>query len=185
MNFLRFLHLPLVVALSIPAQARLLESTQECDARYGTGQDLPLALGEGFKSQENSTWTARMYSASGLAIQIIFENQTAVLIRYANEAPLKVANSTNRPISLTAEEVTHLRTVNLKEGITWRSYKDRTFETLAPSMTFWVSSDEKSYAGYDRDNRQLFVCNDRFWNIVAEKLKKQAETSPAIRFKGL
>ena len=185
MSSLRFLSLPIVAALTISAQARLLETTQECDTRYGAGQDLPLTLGEEFKSAENKKWTARMYSAGGLAIQIIFEDNIAVLLRYSNEAALKVANSTTRPVSLTADEVTHLRSVNLKEEITWNPYKDRTLETLAPSMTLWISSDKKSYAGYDRDNRQLFVCNDRFWDIVAGKLRKQAETSAATRFKGL
>jgi hypothetical protein len=181
----RFVTLLVLAALSFPAQARLLETTQECDARYGAGQDLQLELGDGFKNEDGKKWTARIYSARGLAIQIVFEDNVAALVRYSNEPPLKVANSITRPVNLTADEVTHLRGVNLKEGISWQSHKDRTLEILAPSMTLWISSDKLRYAAYDRDNRQLFICSDRFWEIVAGNLRKQAEASAAVRLEGL
>lgn len=174
-----------LAALTCAAQARLLETTKECDARYGEGRELQLELGDGFKNEEGVKWSARLYSARGLAIQIVFENDVAALVRYSNEPPLKVANSITRPVNLTAEEVTHLRGMNLKEGISWKSHKDRTLEALSPSMTFWISSDKQSYASYDRDNRQLYVCSARFWDIAAGNLRKQAEASPAIRFEGL
>lgn len=174
-----------LAALTFTAQARLLETTQQCDTRYGTGQDLQLELGDGFKNEEGKKWTAKIYSARGLAIQIVFEDNAAVLVRYSNEPPLKVANSITRPVNLTAEEVTHLRGVNLTEGISWKSHKDRTLESLAPSMTLWISSDKLRHAAYDRDNRQLFICSARFWDIVAGNIRKQAESSPAIRFEGL
>jgi hypothetical protein len=174
-----------LAALTFTAQARLLETTQECDARYGVGKDLQLELGDGFKIEEGSKWTARIHSARGLAVQIVFENNAAVLVRYSNEPPLKVANSITRPFSLTANEITQLRGVNLKDGISWESHKDPTLESLAPSMTLWISSDKLRYAAYDRDNRQLFICSAGFWEIVAGNLRKQAESSPAIRFEGL
>jgi len=174
-----------LASLTFTAQARLLETSGECDGRYGAGQDLRLELGDGFKNEEVKNWTARIHSARGLAIQIVFENNAAVLVRYSNEPPVKVANSITRPINLTADEVTHLRGVNLGEGISWKSHKDPTLESLAPSMTLWISSDQLRYAAYDRDNRQLFICSARFWDIVAGNLRKQAESSPAIRFEGL
>ena len=181
----RFATLLGVFALTFAAQARLLETTRECDARYGAGKDLQLEPGDGFKNEEAKTWTARIYSARGLAVQIVFENDAAVLVRYSNEPPLKVANSITRPVNLTADEITHLRGVNLKEGISWKSHKDRTLESLSPSTTLWISSDKTSYAAYDRENRQLFVCAAPFWEIVAGNLRKQAESSPAVRFEGL
>lgn len=181
----RFLTLLTLAVLTGAAQARLLETTQECDARYGVGQDLPLELGAEFKSEEGKKWTAKIYSSRGLAIQIVFEDNVAALVRYSNEPPVKVANSTTRPINLTANEVTHLRGVNLKEGTSWGPHKDRTLEALAPNMTLWIASDQLSYAGYDRDNRQLFICTAGFWDIAAGSLRKQAEASPAIRFEGL
>ena len=52
-------------------------------------------------------------------------------------------------------------------------------------MTLWIASDKLSHAAYDRDTRQLFVCTAGFWDIVAGSLRKQAESSPAIRFEGL
>ena len=174
-----------LAAMTFTAQARLLETTEQCDARYGAGKELQLELGEGFKNEEGKNWTARIYSARGLAIQIVFENNVAALVRYSNEPPVKVANSITRPVNLTADEVTHLRGVNLTEGISWKSHKDGTLESLAPSMTLWISSDKLRYAAYDRDNRQLFICSDRFWDIAAGNLRKQAESSPAIRFEGL
>lgn len=174
-----------LAALTFNAQARLFETIEECNARYGAGKDLQLELGDGFKNEEGKNWTAKIYSARGLAIQIIFENNAAVLLRYSNEPPLKVANSISRQVNLTVEENTHLRNVNLKEGITWTSHKDDSLEFLTQSMTFWISSDKQRYAAYDRENRQLFVCSDRFWNIVADNLRKQTESSPAIRFEGL
>jgi hypothetical protein len=181
----RFVILPVLAALSLTARARLLESTQECDARYGTGRELRLELGEGFKNDGGGKWTARIHSARGLAIQIIFENDVAVLVRYSNEPQLKVADSTTRPVNLTAGEVTHLRGVNLGEGVSWQPHKDSTLESLAPNMTLWIASDKQSHAAYDRDNRQLFICTAGFWDIVAGNLRKQAESSPAIRFDGL
>lgn len=181
----RFTTLLALAALTFTAQARLLETTQECDARYGSSQELQLALGDGFKTEEGKNWTAKIYSARGLAIQIVFEDNAAVLVRYSNEPPLKVANSITRPVNLTADEVTYLRGVNLKEGTSWEPHKDRTLESLSPSMTFWISSDKLRYAAYDRENRQLFICSARFWDIVAGNLRKQAESSPAIRFEGL
>ncbi len=181
----RFVTLLALAAFSFTAQARLLETTQECDARYGAGQDLQLELGDGFKNEDGKKWTARIYSARGLAIQIVFEDNVAALFRYSNEPPLKVSNSITRPVNLTADEVTHLRGVNLKEGISWGAHKDRTLEILAPSMTLWISSDKLRYAAYDRDNRQLFICSDRFWEIVAGNLRKQAEASAATRLEGL
>jgi hypothetical protein len=174
-----------LAAMSFTAQARLFETTGECDARYGAGKDLQLELGDGFKNEDGKSWTARTYSARGLAIQIVFENNAAALVRYSNEPPLKVANSITRPVNLTADEVTHLRGVNLTEGISWKSHKDGTLESLSPSMTLWISSDKLRYAAYDRDNRQLFICSARFWDIAAGNLRKQAESSPAIRFEGL
>jgi len=181
----RFATLLALAALTFTAQARLFETTEQCDARYGTGKDLQLELGDGFKNEEGKNWTARIYSARGLAIQIVFENNAAVLLRYSNEPPLKVANSISRPVNLTVDEITHLRGVNLTEGISWKSHKDGTLESLAPSVTLWISSDKLRYAAYDRDNRQLFVCSDRFWDTVAGNLRKQTESSPAIRFDGL
>lgn len=174
-----------LAALTLIAQARLLETSQKCDARYGAGQDVQLELGAGFKIEEGKKWSARIHSAHGLAVQIIFEDNAAVLVRYSNEPLLKTADSTTRPVNLTAAEITHLRRVNLKEGITWESHRDRTLESLTPSMTFWISSDKLSYAAYDRESRQLFVCSAGFWDIVAGNLRKQAESSPAIRFEGL
>lgn len=185
MPFPRFATLLALAALTHAAQARLLETVQECDARYGIGRDVPLELGADFKVEEGKKWTARIHSARGLVIQIVFEGNAAVLVRYSNEPPLKVADSTTRPVNLTAAEITHLRSVNLKEAITWESHKDRTLESLVPSMTFWISSDKLSYAAYDRESRQLFVCSARFWELVAGNLRKQAESSPVIRFEGL
>lgn len=181
----RFATLLALAALTFTAQARLSETTDECNARYGTGKDLQLELGDWFKNEEGKNWTARIYSARGLSIQIVFENNAAVLLRYSNEPPLKVANSINRPVILTVDEIAHLRRLNLKEGISWKSHKDETLESLTQSMTLWISSDKLSYAAYDRENRQLFVCSDRFWDIVAGNLRKQKESSPAIRFEGL
>ncbi len=181
----RFTTLLAAAALTFTAQARLLETTQECDARYGLGQELKLELGDGFKNGDGRNWTAKIYSARGLAIQIVFEDNAAVLVRYSNEPPLKVANSITRPASLTVDEVTHLRGVNLKEGISWESHKDRTLESFAPSVTLWISSDKLRYAAYDRENRQLSICSARFWEIVAGNLRKHAESSPALRFEGL
>lgn len=175
----------MLVAIPLPAQARLMETTEECDVRYGPGKNLQLELGDGFNSEEGKNWTAKLYSARGLAIQVIFENNVASLIRYSNEPPVKVANSITRPVNLTAGEVTYLRKVNLAEGSSWKSHKDTTLASLSPNMTFWISSDKLRYAAYDRDNRQLFLCSDRFWEITVGNLRNQAESSPAIRFKGL
>lgn len=181
----KFATLLALAALTFTAHARLFETTEQCDARYGAGKDLQLELGDGFKNEEGKNWTARIHSARGLAIQIVFENNAAVLLRYSNEPPLKVANSITRPFILTVDEITHLRGVNLPEGVSWKSHKDETLESLSQSMTLWISSDKLRYAAYDRDNRQLFVCSDRFWDMVAGNLRKQSESSPAIRFEGL
>jgi hypothetical protein len=181
----RFTALLGVAALTITAQARLLETVQECDTRYGGGQDVSLELSSGFKGEEGKKWTARIYHARGLTVQIVFENDTAVLVRYSNEPPLKVANSNTQPVNLTAGEIAHLRKVNLKEETSWQPHKDRSLEALVPSMTFWISSDKLSYAAYDRESRQLFICSAGFWEIVAGNLRKQAESSPAVRFEGL
>ena len=185
MRTLQFIALLSVAALTHTAQARLLETAEQCDTRYGAGQDVPLELGSGFKVEDGKKWTARIYSTRGLTVQIVFENDTAVLVRYSNEPPLKVANSNTQPVNLTAGEIAHLRKLNLKEEISWQAHKDRSLEALVPSMTFWISSDKLSYAAYDRESRQLFICSAGFWEIVAGNLRKQAESSPAVRFEGL
>ena len=72
-----------VVALglvTLSLHARLGENNEECEARYGKGRELPLELAAGLEVPENSEWTAKSYSARGLSIQVVFDNEVLLSV---------------------------------------------------------------------------------------------------------
>lgn len=171
-------------ALSL--QARLGEDSTECEARYGKGQELPLSLSDDLKIPEGTEWTAKSYSARGLTIQVVYDNDVAVFIRYANESPFKLAKSAPPSLNLTAPEISYLRKINLGEATDWKPYRETFLSSVAPTTTLWKSSDEARYAGYDRQRKILFVCSAAFWNTVVGKIKENSgHEGPSERFEGL
>jgi hypothetical protein len=176
-----------VGALSLSAEARLGESSTECETRYGTGRELALEAGAGLDKEATANWTAKAYSTHGLSIQIVFDDDVAVLIKYANEPALKITGSTPPSVDLTVSEIGHLRGVNLVENTSWSSHKDSAMSNVAPNMKMWRSSDKTRHAGYDRNQKVLFVCTAAFWDVVAGDIKARASGGggAATRFMGL
>jgi hypothetical protein len=178
-----------IVGWSTPIEARIGETEVECEARYGKSREFPVETGGGLTPEATESWVAKVYTTHGLRIEVVFDDSIAVFIRYSNQAVLQIAQTTPPAVGLTASEISHLRNVNLKDGSSWQSYRDATLNSIAPSVTLWKSSDKLLRAGYDRDQKKLFVCSTEFWNIVAgaikERTKGGASDGAATRFEGL
>lgn len=178
-----------LVGSTIPAEARIGETEVECEARYGKSRELPVETGGGLTPKATESWVAKVYSTHGLRIEVVFDDSIAVFIRYSNEAVLQITHATPPAVGLTASEISHLRNVHLKDGSSWQTYRDATLNGIAPSVKLWRSSSKTLHAGYDRDQKKLFVCSTAFWDIVVGAIqgrtKGGASSGAATRFEGL
>ena len=178
-----------IIGSIIPAEARIGETEVECEARYGTSRELPVETGGRLTPEATKSWVAKVYSSRGLRIEIVFDDSIAVFIRYSNEAVFQITHTSPPALGLTAAEIVHLRNVNLKDGSSWRTYSDATLNGIASSMKLWRSSGKALRAGYDRDQKKLFVCSAAFWDLVVGTIKDRTKGGTsggaASRFKGL
>jgi hypothetical protein len=124
-----------------------------------------------------------------LTIEIVFENDRAVFIRYTNQPVLSFGDYDRNVPGLTQREIHYLRQANAGSSATWRRFTEPVLEEYAPSLTVWKTSDGKYFAGYDRDGKWFFVCDSRFWEKVMVPIRESAtashRTSSAARLEGL
>lgn len=182
--------LTLVLAvLTVPTEARIGESEVQCEARYGKSRELPIETGGGLTEDSTKSWIAKIYSSHGLLVEIVFDDGVAVFIKYSNEAVFKLAHTAPPAVGLTPSEINHLRKVNLKDGTSWQTHRDATLTGIAPNVKLWKSSDQALHAGYDRDQKKLFVCSAGFWDLVVGAIKDRTKDASsggaASRFEGL
>lgn len=171
------------------AKARIGETEVECEARYGKSREVPVETGAGLPAEATESWVAKLYSSNGLTIEVVFDDSTAVFVRYSNEAVFQLRQATRPVVGLTASEITHLLKLHPKGGSSWQTYRDTTLNKIAPSVKFWRSSDKTLHAGYDRDQKRLFICTTAFWDVVVGAIKDRTKGGesggPATRFEGL
>lgn len=178
-----------MTALALGAEARVGETSAECEERYGKGQLVELKLGQGLAEKRKDAahpWQAMFYSARGLTIQVVFENDKAVFVRYSNQPVMKLAEDSPPSLQLTGPEIEFLRNAN---GKGWKTHKDALITKIAPTLTVWTSADSGLYAGYERERKALFVCNEEFWKVVIGEIESRYEGgapgAAGTRLKGL
>lgn len=179
--------LPVVVlAVSSPVQARLGESETECRERYGEPAEARLDMAEGLAAGAEK-WKALLYTTRGLRIQVVFKNGEAVFIKYANAPVFSLDPERGAAIHLSRREIERLRSANAAEGERWSKHPSALVAKLAPQLTIWKTGDDRRLAGYDREQRELFVCDSSFWElVVGEVRKRHAEGDGAAdRLEGL
>lgn len=178
----------LLVTFATTALARVGETSAECELRYGKGNDLELKVGPGLEDAARN-WTARVYSARGLTIEIVFEKDRAIFIRYSNQPVLSLGTYERAPHGLTQKEIEYLKRVNAGAGARWIRYKDPILEEFAPTVTVWKTPDSLYFSGYDREGNRLFVCDSNFWDTVMAQVRKKVTASDrsdsAERLEGL
>lgn len=171
------------------AQARLGETMDECEARYGKGRARALELGTELEGANLEGWEAKSYNTHGLMIQVLFVNEEAVLIKYANEAIFRLEDSSASPLNLTSGEIAHLKKINLGGQGSWNTLRDPIVQKVAPTLTTWRSSDGSRYSGYDREQREFFVCTSDFWTVILTAVKERVSGTKSggasARFEGL
>lgn len=165
-----------VFALPSTTQARIGETRADCELRYGKGRDLEMTVGEGLEEASKS-WSASVYSARGLTIEVVYENDRAVFIRYANQPVLSLGSHARQGHNLTQKEIEYLRSVNATRGAKWRRYQNQELREYAPNVTVWKTPDSLYFSGYDREAKRLFVCNSLFWDTVINQIQGALESS--------
>jgi hypothetical protein len=158
------------VAWLLPgAQARLGETSAQCEARYGEGKDGELKVVKDMQGA-GEKWRAMVYSTRGLSIAVVFENDRAVFIRYANEPFFKLQEGALPGLDLTQEEIAYLKEANGGKGRSWIVNRDPLVTKSAPMFTVWTSSDGEVFAGYNREHKELFVSTKEFYGLVMKVL---------------
>lgn len=174
--------------LLVPAQARVGETRAECEQRYGKGSDLELKVGAILR-EAAANWTATVYSSHGLTIEIVFENDRAVFVRYTNQPVLSFGEHDRTVPGLTHREINYLKRANAGSDTEWRRFKEPILEEYAPTLTVWKTSDGKYFSGYDREGRRFFVCDSDFWEDVIVPIRESAaaadRSDSAARLEGL
>ncbi len=177
-----------ILWLPSPTQARVGETRAECEQRYGKGADLELKVGAILKGAA-AKWSASVYSSHGLTIEIVFENDRAVFVRYTNQPILSFGEYDRTVPGLTHREINYLKRANAGRGAEWRRFKEPILEEYAPTLTVWKTSDGKYFSGYDREGRRFFVCDSGFWDDVIVPIRESATASDrsdsATRLEGL
>ncbi len=179
-----------VAALGLPssAQARVGETRAECEQRYGKGRDLELKVGAILR-EAAANWSASVYSSHGLTIEIVFENDRAVFVRYTNQPVLSFGDYDRTVPGLTHREINYLKRANAGGGAEWRRFDEPILQEYAPTLTVWKTSDGKYFSGYDREGRRFFVCDNGFWEKVIVPIRESATASDrsdsAARLEGL
>ena len=166
-----------------PASARLGESPDECEKRYGRATATALNLGEELK-EDGAGWKASTYVTRGLEIQVIFDDGKAVMVRYANQPMFSMGSAPSSTVNLSAGEIDQLKKANA-EGAVWKPYSVRVLTKVAPGMKVWRTGDSDVFAGYNRESRQLFVCTSEFWDLVLERVRDRYEAGVDKRLEGL
>jgi hypothetical protein len=179
-----------LTALGLPsvAQARIGETRSECEQRYGTGSDLELEVGAAFEKAA-ANWTASVYSTHGLTIEVVFENDRAVFVRYMNQPVFSLGNYDRTVPGLTQKEIEYLKRANAGSGAEWRRFKEPVIDDYAPTVTVWKTADGKYFCGYDREGKRFFVCDSGFWEKFIVPIRESATASDrsgsAARLEGL
>ena len=178
-----------MASMVLSADARVGETSAECETRYGKGRFVELKLGAGLAEKRKDAahpWSAMIYSTRGLKIQVVFENDKAVFLKYSNEPVLQLEADSPPALDLTAREIEFLKRAN---GAGWKSHRDPLLSKVAPTMKVWKTSDGTRFGGYDRDRKALFVCNSEFWQIVVGEIRARYEAgasgSAATRLEGM
>lgn len=186
----RLILLAAAVLLVFPnaLKARVGELRADCEQRYGKGRDIELKVASGLQ-EEAENWKAAIYYSHGLVIEIIYQDDRAVLVRYSNQPVLSLGDQTRAPHSLTQSEIEFLRSANVGEKVKWRRHQESVLEEFAPTVTVWKTPDDLYFAGYDREDKRLFVCSERFWNTIVGHIRDNAAAKDrddtAKRFGGL
>ena len=128
------------------------------------------------KNDEKQGWRAMVYSARGLRIHVVFENDGAVFIKYANEAVFSLDDSAPPTLELTQGEIEHLKKLNAGGG-SWKRHEDALLAKTAPMLTVWKSSGGSAYSGYNRERKEFFACGKRFWETVLGQIREQVQQS--------
>jgi hypothetical protein len=162
-----------VLFQSSNASARVGETRAECDHRYGEASELELKVGP-ILEDEAEKWEASVYSARGLTIEVIFENDRAVFVRYSNQPVLSLGSYDRAAHSLTQKEIDYLKRANAGKGVRWRRHVEPILEDYAPTVTVWKTADGRFFSGYDREGNRLFVCNSVFWDKVIGRIRESA-----------
>lgn len=122
----------LISAMScvVPAVARLGETPEECEKRYGEGKETAVRLGEELK-ERGAGWTAATYLTRGLEVQVVFDGGKAVIVTYGNQPMFRLGEGGGSTVNLTADEIDRLKEVNV-DGAQWRPYTTATMRKVAP-----------------------------------------------------
>lgn len=161
------------LALTTGALARVGESESKCKERYGEPAETELELAKAI-TEGGATWKAASYTTRGLRIQVVFRDGTAVFIKYANAPVFSLNPSRSASLDLSESEISHLRKINA-EGENWGRHREPLVAKLAPQLTVWSTNGEKHFAAYNREQKELFICESDFWELVVGEVKKRAE----------
>ena len=167
------------------AQARVGETKEQCETRYGKAVEAEIHLGDGLKAQAKN-WQGLEYSTRGLKIEIIFDGDKAVFIKYSNEPLIRIGSSTSSGTPLRSSEVAQLKSANADSSGKWGVYANALLRRVAPQLTVWQSPDSDHFAGYNRDTKTLFICAEPFWELVFDKVRERYESGTGSqRLEGL
>ncbi len=162
--------------LADTARARVGETREECKARYGEASEGQIELGGGLE-EAGAKWNVAVYSARGLEIQVVFEEDKAVFIKYSNKTVFSLEPGEEPSVGLRPDEISFLKSANSGSKKEWVGHSDAFLKSVAPTLTVWRFSDRGLMAGYNREKKALFVCTKTFWDLVLGKVRERQDAS--------
>ena len=163
-------------ALVDTARARVGETKEECKERYGEASEGQLELGGGLE-EAGAKWNVAVYSARGLEIRVVFEEDKAVFIRYSNKTVFSLETGGAPSVGLRPSEISFLKSANSGSKKGWVGHSDAFIKSVAPTLTVWRFSDRDMMSGYNREKKALFVCTKTFWDLVLGKVRERDDSN--------